>query len=240
METYTFSHWLENRELNEGILDKIEKVKELMPQLGKYIPLALREIYNNPDYIAIIQNRSAIIPLIHSLNRVSPQELQKDIESLELKDVAQAEVIIRQKLIPVWRIIVRVMDAMHITPLIEYSIPKSKEFMTCFSNMFNTKDKEELKNNAVCAGKAFMQMFHQVISTAFISALMAKVALAFGAISLAGWLGGMAYFAWALLALLVHLKGKTSGKLAELIALVIKIFAPGDAEHKQRPPIFSK
>lgn len=195
---------------------------------------------NNPDFMTIIQNRSAILALIHSLNRVTPQEIQEEILSLELKDAAQVEIIVRQKLIPVWRILVRLMDIMHITPLVEYSIPKSKEFITCFKNLFETTDKEEFKKNAICAGKAFLQMTHQIVSTSFISALMAKVALAFGALSLAGWLGGMAYMVWALLALLVSVKSKTSGKLAAMIALVIRIFSPGDSEKKKRPPIFTQ
>jgi hypothetical protein len=243
MQNYKFKAWLEEshpEQFDEGVLEKIDKVGELIPQLGKYLPLAFKEVVNNPDYISVIQNRSAILALVHSLNRVTPQEIQEEIKSLELKDAAQVEIIVRQKLIPVWRVIVRLMDIMHITPLVEYSIPKSKEFITCFNNLFIATDKEDFKKNAICAGKAFLQMTHQIISTSFISALMAKVALAFGALSLAGWLGGMAYIIWALLALLVSLKGKTSGKLAEMIALIIRIFSPGDSEKKKRPPVFTQ
>lgn len=45
MKNYKFKTWLENNhpeQFDEGVLDKIDKVGELIPQLGKYLPLAFK------------------------------------------------------------------------------------------------------------------------------------------------------------------------------------------------------
>lgn len=253
----TFKNWVKSQEpisINEGWAERLDKLVRMSPQLAKYLPLAIKEVDQDPDLRSVVQNRSALLALHHALtrvsqpdfmqalNRVSEENIQTQIQGLELKELAKTEILVREKLIPVWRIIIRILDMFHITPLVTQAVPKFKEFADCFGRLTLAKERQEFKSLAKCAASAFLQFLHQVTSTTLFSGLAAKIVAILGMLGLAAKMTGVVLVVWILLLILQYVKGKVdpTKSIGWVIGLIIKLFSPGhDAEQEKRPPIFN-
>jgi hypothetical protein len=249
-----FREWVKLQEpINENWIENLDKLVRMSPQLAKYLPLAVKEIDKDPDLRSVIQNRSALLALHHALKRVTEPDfmqslnraadvgVQTQVQDLQLKDFAKTEIAIREKLIPVWRIIIRVLDLFHITPLVTKAVPKFKEFADCFARLTMAKEKQEFKVLAKCAASAFLQFLHQVTSTTLFSGLAAKIVAILGMLGLAAQMTGVVFIVWILLIILSYVKGKIdpTKTMAWVIGMIIHIFSPGHgAEKEKRPPIF--
>lgn len=251
-----FKTWTLEQEpvfITEDWLDNLSKLTQISPQLAKYLPFALKEIDQDPELRTVVQNRSLFLALYHAfrrvtqpefmqaLKRVSEEDIQIQVQQLPFKDLAKTEIIVREQLIPVWRIIVRILDLFHITGLVTNAVPKFKEFIDCFVKL--DKEKQQFRILAQCAASAFLQFIHQVISTTFFSGLAAKIVAILGMLGLAAKMTSVILVVWVLLLILQYIKGKIdpTRSMALVIGLIIKIFSPGHGkeEKPKRPPIFT-
>jgi hypothetical protein len=179
---------------------------------------------------------------MQALKRVSEEDVHAQVQDLQLKDLAAVEIIVRETLIPVWRIIIRVLDLFHITPLVTQAVPKFKEFADCFARLALAKEKQEFKNLAKCAAAAFLQFLHQVTSTTLFSGLAAKIVAILGMLGLAAKMTGIVFVVWILLLILTYIKGKIdpTKSIGWVIGMIIHLFSPGHgAKQEKRPPIFT-
>lgn len=201
-------------------------------QIAKYLPLAMKEIENNPELMSLVKKKSLFQGLHYAIKKVTNPEFlaiinrvaDQDVAELPLQELIQIEILVRKKILPAWKLFIKALELLHITQLITHAVPKFQEFL---DHLFKIES-GDFKNNIKKACVSFLQFIHHVSSSTLISGLAAKIFAVFGFIGIAWDVTVLALVIWILLLILGSLKSKirTDSGIARFIGLIIKIFSP--------------
>lgn len=241
METMEFRAWLRQ---DEGFMDTmragatnalqaissgsdwIDDVAAKIPQLGREIMMAHRELLANPqdfngDLIGVIKQ-------MHQLGDANSltQEAQ---QIMSIKDAGQ--------IIAAWQaskvrqmvnFILKIGEFLHINQIIK-AMPK--QIGNLWEKSIAVRDSEGLskKSMAIIAlSLAVVEFLHFLTTTAFISGIMAKVALIGGHFGLAGILGGGCYVAWMFIIVVSMVYKKSTSKVLRwILGMILSLISPG-------------
>lgn len=215
--------------IQEGVLDVIDKSSTWIADVTKAFPQLAREIlqaHREPKDV----DGGGILNVISKLDKISLDDIREESENIiNVKDAGMVIALWqRSKLRQCVELLIRLGEVLHINPIIKSFPIQVVNVWEKFKEVNEAKDLKTKSVAIVALAGAIIAFIHLLTMSAFISGLMAKIALLSGYFGLAGVLGTGCYLAWGLIILLGIVYKKSNSKVLRwVIGIVLSIVSPG-------------
>jgi len=229
----------------DAVADKINQIAASVPEIGREVVTAHREINDHPELLEVMQNKASVMDLMRKLAAIDPKKLEAEGKVvLSNKDAGEAIAVWQRSSLPLAvELIVHFGEAIHIGKIIR-ALPTY--FATIWEKFKEIKSAASIwaKAEAIIAlVGALLAFLHFLATSAFLSGILAKIAALMHQWVLGGELLLGAYIAWGLVIFLAIAHGNAKNKLLRwIIGFVLALIDPshGKIDDVKASPRFRK